>query len=790
MASRSSSVSTDGTYRLAGWEESTPPPSGAAPTLVADTGVELRVLNATSARKPIDDLTDSTGELAIRREAATAVPADAIEKGSPIPKDSANRRSNDDAEKANRPRGENFLRRILNRLPRRKIKVSDETAAVIDAAAASATASQKSKPIRLKKKRKNRWDLPAWGISAVVHAAVLGSLGAMSLSAEVRSKIMNLNTSMFKDTGGSADELTKIYADQSDGPRDLATGDVSSSTSGSGSGDAPPRSGVALAGGGLGGPSETPRVAAVGKVGARVGGAGAGDGAGLPGGLKIISQVSGLSLLPAAPNRDLGGGGRLAGDVSFATGDLGEALDQLAREILRNLNEHRITVVWLFDESESMRDDQKTIKAKFDRVAVTLREHVDADRKAAGALTHVVVGFGKDVHYVLEKPTADIDKIGRAIDHLRVETSGLENTCTAIYQSINHFAGLISKNRRLLIVLVTDESGDDGASVEEARQAAVSRRVPIYVLGRQALFGFPFVTVRYVDPVTKDVYYPSIHRGPETADLEILQWDGLGTRSDEQPSGFAPYELARLAKDSGGIYFLLPSEEYLRVRRREKAYSMTTLKEYAPDYESRSVYAEKRNRSDVGRTLHEIIERTRSGDFNYRLGFPASPDLYVPVAIEEIAKAKSRLDQLLMFEKRLVSLQPARDRETEKRRQASYDLILAQTVAYEITAYEYMACLKEMVQKRPAPSELPRPGLSVEWRLGHSKERKAPASETEKKYAEANRLIKLVLDRHPNTPWADLARDQLDRGFGVSRHEAKWSPSPSHAERAKFVPHY
>ena len=244
MASRSSSVSTDGTYRLAGWEESTPPPSGAAPTLVADTGVELRVLNATSARKPIDDLTDSTGELAIRREAATAVPADAIEKGSPIPKDSANRRSNDDAEKANRPRGENFLRRILNRLPRRKIKVSDETTAVIDAAAASATASQKSKPIRLKKKRKNRWDLPAWGISAVVHAAVLGSLGAMSLSAEVRSKIMNLNTSMFKDTGGSADELTKIYADQSDGPRDLATGDVSSSTSGSGSGDAPPRSGV------------------------------------------------------------------------------------------------------------------------------------------------------------------------------------------------------------------------------------------------------------------------------------------------------------------------------------------------------------------------------------------------------------------------------------------------------------------------------------------------------------------------------------------------------------------
>ena len=37
-------------------------------------------------------------------------------------------------------------------------------------------------------------------------------------------------------------------------------------------------------------------------------------------------------------------------------------------------------------------------------------------------------------------------------------------------------------------------------------------------------------------------------------------------RWDEQPSGFAPYELARMAKDTGGIYFLLPSEENMRVR--------------------------------------------------------------------------------------------------------------------------------------------------------------------------------------------------------------------------------
>ena len=102
---------------------------------------------------------------------------------------------------------------------------------------------------------------------------------------------------------------------------------------------------------------------------------------------------------------------------------------------------------------------------------------------------------------------------------------------------------------------------------EEAGWALKKHKVPLYVIGRQSLFGYPFAHHRYVDPVTKDVYHPLMHRGPETADVEIYQWDGLYDRWDEQPSGFAPWELARLTKDSGGIYFLLPSEEFMRVRQ-------------------------------------------------------------------------------------------------------------------------------------------------------------------------------------------------------------------------------
>ena len=235
---------------------------------------------------------------------------------------------------------------------------------------------------------------------------------------------------------------------------------------------------------------------------------------------------------------------------------------------------------------------------------------------------------------MLEKPRDDIDQIGRAIKHLedrlhrhREHDAGDPRSRRALRHTS------FRKDRRLLIVLVTDESGDDGADVEEARQALKKYKVPLYVIGRQSLFGYPFAHHRYIDPVTKDVYHPLIRRGPETADLELYQWDGLYDRWDEQPSGFAPYELARLTKDSGGIYFVLPSEEFMRVRQREQAYSITQLKEYLPEYDNRLTYVERRNSSPLRQLMHAIVMEGK--DFIYRRDFPIEPAELVKAALEE-----------------------------------------------------------------------------------------------------------------------------------------------------------
>ena len=626
----------------------------------------------------------------------------------------------------------------------------------------------------------------------MVHVGILSALAAATFStSDLVKKMINFDSALAGHRAGEQ-EVLPIYADPDNIERNKTIGDENASDprepammvvgdeGGEGEGD--DGGGVIVAGGaGIGRPSATPRVRGAGK--GRIN-----EGSSLPG-VKIDGLArSPLNLLPVAPAADLGGGGKIAGDPIFDVKEIGVAMDQLAREIIRQLKDHKVTVVWLFDESISMEDDKRTILDKFDRVSSELKKYIaqDKDKKASGALNHAIVGFGVGTDYVLDKPRENIDEIGRAIKRLRIDSTGTENTMRAIREVAERYAGMVRKDRKVMIVLVTDESGDDGADVEEARQALKRRNIPLYVIGRQSLFGYPYAHHRFEDPVTHDVYHPLIRRGPETADLELYQWDGLYDRWDEQPSGFASYELARLTKESGGIYFVLPSEEFMRIRQREQAYSITQLKEYLPEYDNRLTYIEKRNASPLRQTLHAIVMQGR--DFIYRRDFPIEHPALVQAALEEGQKATIKLNALLEIQKRLEALHLVRDREPEKRWQAHYDLMLAQTVAFQVKAYEYRALMASIVKNPPTPKGQPRADLVITWVVDHAREPLAPHSDTAKKYAEAERLLKDVIARHPKTPWADLAQDALNRGFSVKLNE--WHHNSKYYERAQFVPKY
>lgn len=606
-----------------------------------------------------------------------------------------------------------------------------------------------------KRRRKRRYtEIPGWGISLVIHGAILLALLGISTQLTEKPKKIDLNSALTTEVG--EEEPLKILADPVSDQRSETLSNPNL---------------VAVA-------SATPNVSSATKVDQR---------SSMMPDIQAPGLSSPLATMPAAPAVDLGNRGMISGDVTAAVDTIDQALDQLAREILRNLNDHKLLVVWMFDESNSMKDDQQAVKSKFDRVSSELRSHVNKGQKENKELLHAVVGFGGGIHFEQE-PTEDEQSITRAIDRLRTDQTGAENTLQAFARILAKYNSYITKDRRLMTVLVTDESGDDGQVIEETRDLARKHLVPVYVVGRQSLLGADQLHIQYQDPVTKDIYHPTIKRGPETADFELLQYDGIHGRWDETPSGFAPYELARLTKETGGMYFILPNEEQLRVnnRRLERAYSIATLREYVPDYESRAEYVLKRNKSDLRRSMYQIIQASKKWGFDHHL--PTDYVQYVTKAKEVMGQCAIRQKQLEEAEKVLKALEPLRERETEKRWQAAYDLMRAQIVVYQIKAVEFMFALKGVGDTKPALKNKPNKDQQVIFDFGHGKQRWVPAEKSDKMYAEGERLLKLVMERHPKTPWADLAKDELDKGFGVIYWE--WVRDRRYAERAKLVPKY
>jgi hypothetical protein len=175
-------------------------------------------------------------------------------------------------------------------------------------------------------------------------------------------------------------------------------------------------------------------------------------------------------------------------------------------------------------------------------------------------------------------------------------------------------------------------------------------------------------------------------------------------------------------------------------------------------------------------------------DFLYRREFPIDVGELVKAAHEEGDKATLKLNALLEVQKRLEALEKVRDREPEKRWQAHYELMLAQTVAFQVKAFEYRALMASIISAPPQPKGPPAADMMITWVVDHTKKPLAPRNLTAKKYAEAERLLRAVIAKHPKTPWADLAQDTLDRGLSVQLNE--WHHNPKYHERWQFVPKY
>ncbi len=391
------------------------------------------------------------------------------------------------------------------------------------------------------------------------------------------------------------------------------------------------------------------------------------------------------------------------------------------------------------------------------------------------ALETAVTSYGSTYAVHTRRPTHIRDEIRAAINEVPIDPTGTEMMCSSVLRSIgDHRQYAQGSKRQMALILVTDESGDqidNNSMLERAVAEAKAARCKIYVLGREACFGYPYVHIRWVHPQTQHVHWIRIDRGPETAFVEQLQTDGFHRRYDAHPSGFGPYECSRMGRETGGIFFMLPSLEADLVHGQKRNYDMEAP--YFPDLRSRLENKADIDRSPLRTMLETVIYQLNPYNpevqpkIEMRMHFPRDYEAFVRSARNEQGKAIVYIQYLGARETTVGKMDRERKDEASPRWQANYDLLYAQLVAYQARMYEYGACLEDFIKDPQTVPLTRKPNLThVGWEIRTRQTLREP--EKVKPYIDrATEMFKAIIQNHPSTPWAARAEHELRRGFGV-----------------------
>jgi len=462
------------------------------------------------------------------------------------------------------------------------------------------------------------------------------------------------------------------------------------------------------------------------------------------------------------------------GDPRAVVSGYGEALDRITKEILYLLEKQKVLVVWVFDESESMKDDQKEIRQRIERV---YRELGVNPLAGDGRLMSGVTSYGEGFHIHTRQPVSSLAQLRAAIDGVPIDPSGKEMMCLAVGRSIALHREFAAKTQRqMVMVLVTDESGepaDNNNNLEAMVAEAKAAKCRVYCLGREAVFGYPYAYINWVHPQDGGHHWLQIDRGPETPLVEQLQIDGFRRRHDAFPSGFGSYEQARLCRETGGIFFLLPSLESNLVSGEKRKYELDAMRPYLPDLRSRMEYFEAREKRRLPSVIAKVINDTNpynpeiSKIVEMRIHFSPDVKTFVQQVRIEQTKATIYLEYLARMTKIVEELKADREKELAPRWQANYDLIHGQLYAYQARIYEYGAYLEFFIQNpKIVPLELPPNIRLVHWDV--TVRQATLTGPVSKPYIDkAAEIFRALIAEHPGTPWSARAQYELSRGFGV-----------------------
>ena len=449
------------------------------------------------------------------------------------------------------------------------------------------------------------------------------------------------------------------------------------------------------------------------------------------------------------------GGGDLAEVQSKAPQTYDEVLDEFASDVIDGVakKRRRLLVVLLVDESKSIFDDRQAISNKIDKIGKTLKTQMsEAEHKR---LKWGIVSFGQHARTRMTAST-DLQKIKHRIMNIKFDESGKENLFAAIQFTMKHFCN--PKKYRLFLAVVSDEPGDDTRGQKGAEQLlAIAKQLKatntrLYVFGREANFSYPRVWTAVYDMDGRVIDYNWADGGPETPERELLPhtWR-LNSNAAWIPSGYGMYAQTYLARETGGTYFIMSDVP--------SRYDDDKLdKDYAPEVVPLREYLRRREGSSIRKKLHFICEEWRRSHL-LTIAY-ARLDRLNEDARAQILKAQ-KAHQWVQEARRALEKTKKRDKYRPKRWEANRDLTIAQLAKIQFHYRQYWIALSKVFKKGwPYPTKGERYNrFYVTWDAPTDKPPGGRAARSEMRRAQ--QLLKKVVEEHEGTPWAELASRDL-----------------------------
>ena len=494
------------------------------------------------------------------------------------------------------------------------------------------------------------------------------------------------------------------------------------------------------------------------------------------------------------------------GSVGEAIVELESALDLVTWEIVNNLQERKVLVVWLLDASSSLTGQRTVVRKRLKRIYGELDALEEVGQIPSGGqpLVTAVVSFGQNTNFLTPTPTIHFAKIDEAFGAVKTDASGKENVFTAVGQVMQKFdVYRIKHHRRIIIITITDEAGDDfGPPLETAIVRCRKFGAKAYVIGPSAPFGIREGHVPYVAPENGRTYQLPVDLGPESAIVDHVQlpfwFSGPQYRSPPLSSGFPPYALARLVQETGGMYFMTNMTTMVGLAPLGD-YDASVLRPFEPDYSYSSVQdcLDDVRQHPIRMAVWQaaVASRKYQAEGTPRLDIRVTPGNFKQVASQAqqtVAKSQLMIDTILQAFP--PGIEREYDREPSLRWRMAFALAYGRLLAQKTRCLEYnyaLAGLKNDLTPQDVGSRSNHWLFRPDGTINH-------AGGVKRMARTATELLTRVVEEAPGTPFAVMARRELKDPLGirvvqrfippVQRRPARPSAAPPRPrQRVQFV---